>query len=89
MTTRDLLRLSWSQVARKRKRYLGPFLGMVLGIASMVTVITMGDLILKNIGSNLAILGGATLIKVNLHLVSPEYPEEPRFFSDRDIENLR
>lgn len=89
MTTRDLLRLSWSQVARKRKRYVGPFLGMVLGIASMVTVITMGDLILKNIGSNLAILGGATLIKANLHLVSPEYPEEPRFFSDRDIENLR
>ena len=89
MRTTDLLRLSSRQIVRKRRRYRGPFLGIVLGIASIVTVVTIGDVILRSLGSNLAMLGSATLIKANLNLVSYEYPEDTKFFSMADIEDLR
>lgn len=89
MRISDLLRLSSRQVLRKRRRYRGPFLGVVLGIASIVTVVTLGDVILKSLGSNLAMLGSATLIKANLNLVSYEYPDDTKFFSTEDVEDLR
>lgn len=42
----------------------------------------------KTIGSNLALLGSATLIKLNLDLESPDYPEDPRYFTDEDLGDL-
>ncbi|MHB8204591.1 MAG: ABC transporter permease [Desulfomonilaceae bacterium] len=72
-----------------RRRYRGPLIGATLGVAALIAVMTLGDLIQKSIGSNLSILGGATIIRVNILLEKQEYSEDPRQFTDQDMSILR
>jgi len=89
MNISDLLLISSRQVFRMRRRYRGPLIGATLGVAALIAVVTLGDLIQRSIGSNLSILGGATIIKVNINLDKQEYSEDPREFSDQDMGILR
>ncbi len=88
MNVSDLLLISSRQVYRMRRRYRGPLMGATLGVAALIAVVTLGDLIQKSIGSNLSILGGATIIKVNINLEERDYKEDPRQFSNQDMEIL-
>ena len=72
-----------------RRRYRGPLIGATLGVAALIAVLTLGDLIQKSIGSNLSILGGATIIRVNILIDKLDYTDDPRKFSDEDMSILR
>ncbi len=60
----DLLRISFRQVLRQRRRNLGVALAIALGTAGLVVVITMGQDIKENINKDLELIGGATRIKL-------------------------
>ncbi|MCL5125080.1 MAG: ABC transporter permease [Deltaproteobacteria bacterium] len=72
-----------------KRRYRGPLIGATLGVAALIAVVTLGDLIQKAIGSNLSVLGGATIIKATILLEKGDYNEDPRDFNDQDMEMLR
>lgn len=59
----DLLETSIRQIYRNRRRYKGAVLGTALGIAGLITVMTIGESVEGSIGKNLEILGSATIIK--------------------------
>ena len=82
----DLILMSGRQIYRMRRKYRGPFIGATLGVAALIAVVTLGDLIQTAIGSNLSVLGGATIIKANINLEERDYKEDPRKFSDQDME---
>jgi ABC-type antimicrobial peptide transport system permease subunit len=82
----DLILMSGRQIYRMRRKYRGPFIGATLGVAALIAVVTLGDLIQTAIGSNLSVLGGATIIKANINLEERDYKEDPRKFSDQDMD---
>ncbi len=60
----DLLRISFRQVIRQRRRNLGVALAIAIGTAGLVVVITMGQDVKENINKDLELIGGATRIKL-------------------------
>jgi len=72
-----------------KRRYRGPLSGVVLGIASLIVVIALGDTLQKSIGSNLAVIGSATFVKLNQNLEFADCPEDMRHFTLEDVEDLR
>ncbi len=84
----DLSLMSFKRVYRMRRRYRSPLIAAFLGTAALIVVITTGDIAERKIGSNLAVLGNATLIKINLP-VDVDFGDDPRQFNDSDIEALR
>lgn len=63
MKFNDLLRISTLQVFRHRHRYWGVALVIGLGVAGLITTITMAQEIKKNINLDLDLIGGATIIR--------------------------
>jgi ABC-type antimicrobial peptide transport system permease subunit len=65
-------------------------IGGILGTAALIVIITLGHSVERAIGSNLSLLGSASLIKMN---VLPEFDSHPkddtRYFSDSDVESIR
>lgn len=61
--TSDLLRISFRQVVRQHKRYLGVLLSIALGTAGFIVILTMGEEVKSNLNRDLDLLGGATIIK--------------------------
>lgn len=59
----DLARISLRQIYRNKRRYKSVLIGISLGIAGLVTVITMGDSVESDLGRNLELLGTTTIIK--------------------------
>lgn len=88
MILSDLVLMSGHQIFRMRRRYRGPLIGATLGVAALIAVVTLGDLIQKSIGSNLSVLGGATIIRVTINLDELDYTEDPRQFSNQDLDIL-
>ena len=84
----DLSILSFKRVYRMRRRYRSPLIAAFLGTAALIVVITTGDIAERKIGSNLAVLGNATLIKINLP-VDVDFGDDPRQFNDSDIEAIK
>ena len=60
----DLLRISFRQVIRQRRRNLAVVLAIALGTAGFIVIITMGRDVKVNFNRDLDLLGGATLVKV-------------------------
>ncbi|MGC8658415.1 MAG: ABC transporter permease [Desulfomonilaceae bacterium] len=89
MTLNDLLVISGRQIYRMKRRYRGPLIGATVGVAALIVVVTLGDLMQKAIGSNLSVLGGATIIKATILLEKTDYNDDPRRFNDEDMEMLR
>ncbi len=59
----DLLIISSRQVIRNGSRYQAVLVAVVLGLAGLTVLFTMGDSIEKRIGQDLELLGKATIIK--------------------------
>jgi putative ABC transport system permease protein len=84
----DLLKVALRQVARHQRRYRGVFLSIALGIAGLMTVLTMGEAIEKKVAVNLELLGSATIIKA-----SWDFDQKTRWhhgqFRPADLQDLR
>ena len=65
MIFQDLLKVALRQVVRNQRRYRGVFLSITLGIAGLVSVLSMGEAIEKKVAVNLELLGRATIIKAS------------------------
>lgn len=71
-----------------RRRYRSPLIAAFLGTTALIVVMTTGDLAENQIGSNLAVLGNATLIKIILP-VDTDFGDDPRHFNDSDLDAIR
>jgi putative ABC transport system permease protein len=60
---RDLLKVALRQVLRNQRRYRGVFLSVTLGVAGLVSVLSLGEAIEKKVALNLELLGSANIIK--------------------------
>jgi len=58
----DLIRISFREVSRKRRRYIGVMAAIALGTAGFITIVTMGRDLKANFNNDLDLLGGATII---------------------------
>jgi len=87
MLASDILQISLRQLSRNRRRYRGVIIGIALGIAGLVTVLTMGDSVETDLSNNLEILGSATILKATW-----DYDRSQRWhhgqYYDKDIESL-
>jgi putative ABC transport system permease protein len=88
MLVSDILRISLRQIYRNRRRYRGAILGTALGIAGLITVVSMGDSVESMLGKNLEILGSATIVKCGW-----DYGSTPRWhhgeYSQDDVREIR
>ena len=88
MLVSDILRISLRQIYRNKRRYRGAILGTALGIAGLITVVSMGDSVEAMLGQNLEILGSATIVKCQW-----DFTNTPRWhhgeYSMEDVEAIR
>jgi hypothetical protein len=81
----DLLCVSVRQVIRHRRRYLGVVLAIALGVAGLMTVITMSREVKKNFNENLDLIGGVTIIRVYF---DNQRSYRPQWFRERTLAAL-
>ncbi len=84
----DLIALSLRQIYRNRRRYKGVVIGIALGLAGLVTVLTMGNSVETDLGSNLELLGTATILKATWDFDRSERWHHGSY-SQKDIDDLR
>ncbi len=84
----DLLKMSTLQIYRKKRRYKSVLAGIALGIAGLVTVLTMGDSVESDLGYNLELLGSATIIKAAWDFDRSNRWHHGQYF-EKDVEDLR
>jgi putative ABC transport system permease protein len=88
MLTSDLIQVSLRQLYRNQRRYKGVIIGIALGIAGFVTVLTMGDSVESDLGHNLEVLGSATILKASF-----DFDRKVRWhhgeYHKKDIEALK
>src|SRR3972149_1134502 len=65
MTFSDLVRMSFRQIIRHRRRYWGVILAISLGIAGLITVIMASRDFKRNLNHDLTLIGGVTVIKAS------------------------
>ena len=65
MIFQDLVKVALRQVIRNQRRYRGVVLSITLGIAGLLSVLTMGEAIEKKVAVNLELLGRATIMKAS------------------------
>jgi putative ABC transport system permease protein len=65
MLASDILRVSWLQIFRNKRRYRAAIIGISLGIAGLIAVVTIGDSVEATMGQDLEILGSATIVKAD------------------------
>lgn len=88
MLVSDLIQISLRQLHRNRRRYKSVILGIALGIAGLVTILTMGDSVETDLGHNLELLGSATILKAT-------YDSDRKLkwhqgqYHQKDVEDLR
>ncbi|HTY22839.1 MAG TPA: ABC transporter permease [Desulfomonilaceae bacterium] len=88
MLVSDLTRLSLRQIYRNKRRYKGVVIGIALGLAGFVTVLTMGDSVESDVGGNLELLGAATILKATWDFDRSERWHHGSY-SQKDLEDLR
>jgi len=84
---RDLVTVSFRQVMRNRRRFHGVFLAMVLGVAGIITVLTMSQEIKKNINEDLDFIGGVTVIRAYFDN-GQNQSEGPHWFQENTVAAL-
>lgn len=88
MLKTDLIQVSLRQLYRNQRRYKGVIIGIALGIAGLVTVLTVGDSVETHLSHNLEILGSATTLKATF-----DYDRKKRWhhgqYYEKDIEALK
>ncbi|MFZ5426627.1 MAG: ABC transporter permease [Thermodesulfobacteriota bacterium] len=80
---RDLLRISFREVLRKRRRYIGVMMSIALGTAGFITIVTMGRDLKANFNNDLDLLGGATIIAAHF---DPQMYDRQEWFRERTID---
>ena len=84
----DLLQICARQVFRQRRRNMGVLVAVALGTASLITILTLGDEVKRNINRDLDLLGGATIIKVSF-TSSQDTSLPPYFFLPETLDVVR
>lgn len=88
MFVEDLAKIALRQVFRNRRRYRGALIGTTLGIAGLITVMTVGDSVQDLLGLNLEILGSATMVKAQWqHRAADNWHSGE--YSMKDVADLR
>lgn len=86
----DLVRVSFRQVLRQRRRNLGVVLAIALGTAALIVIITMGQDIKEGLNKDLELLGGATRIKISFDMGQKKYSaSRPLWFREGTASALR
>ena len=86
----DLVRVSFRQVLRQRRRNLGVVLAIALGTAALIVIITMGQDVKESLNKDLELLGGATRIKISFDMGQKKYSaSQPPWFRERTATALR
>ena len=84
----DLLRTAFKQVYRNKRRYKAAIIGTAVGIAGLITVVTMGDSVESTLGRNLELLGNATIVKAEW-----DFHNTPRwhhgYYTAEDVDDLK
>ena len=88
MLASDLVTIALRQVYRNKRRYNGVLLGISLGLAGLMTVLTIGDSVQTDLGRNLEVLGSATVIKAAWDFDRAPKWHHGQYFT-RDIEDIR
>jgi len=88
MLNSDLVQISLRQIYRQKRRYRSVILGIALGIAGFVTVLTLGDSVETDLGRNLEVLGSATIIKATWDFDRSKRWHHGQYFS-KDVEDIR
>ncbi len=87
MQTADLATIALRQIYRNKRRYKSVLIGIALGIAGIIIILTMGGAVESDLGNNLELLGSATIVKAYF-----DYSKSPRKhggqFFERDINDL-
>lgn len=76
----DILHISVRQVFRQRRRSLGVVFAVALGTASLITMLTLGDQLKRDMNRDLDLLGGATVIVVGFTTSTDTTAPPKRFF---------
>jgi putative ABC transport system permease protein len=84
----DLVRLSVRQIYRNKRRYRGVIIGISLGLAGLVTVLSLGDSVEQELGRNLELLGSATIVKATWDVYRTERWHHGEYYP-RDIRDLK
>ncbi len=83
----DLVTIALRQLLRNRRRYKGAIIGTTIGIAGLVTVLTVGDSVESNLGMNLQVLGTATIVKA-VWDTQRSQRWHPGEFTRKDVEDI-
>jgi len=78
----DLLRISFREVLRKRRRYIGVMASIALGTAGFITIVTMGRDLKANFNNDLDLLGGATIIAAHF---DPQMYDRQEWFRNQTV----
>ncbi len=81
----DLLAVSVRQVVRHRRRYLGVVLAIALGVAGLITVVTMSREVKRNFNEDLDLIGGVTVIRVSF---DNQRSYRPQWFREKTLTAL-
>ncbi len=88
MLASDLFSIALRQVYRNKRRYNGVLLGISLGLAGLMTVLTIGDSVETDLGRNLEVLGSATVLKAAWDFDRAPKWHHGEYFA-KDIEDIR
>lgn len=88
MTVYDLTKVSLLQIYRNRSRYTGVFIGICVGIAGLVVVLTTGDVVEQNLALNMEIMGNITVLRANWDFGRTQRWHHGEFF-DSDVDTIR
>ncbi len=84
----DLANVSLRQIYRNRRRYKSVIIGISVGIAGIIIVLTMGDSVEENLGQNLELLGSATIVKASFDYTKSKRKHGGQYF-EKDVEDIR
>jgi putative ABC transport system permease protein len=88
MLAYDLAKISLKQIYRNKRRYKSVIIGISLGIAGLVTVITMGDSVESDLGRNLELLGSVTIVKASWDTEKASQWHKGQYYQ-KDVDDLR
>ncbi len=84
----DLANVSLRQIYRNRRRYKSVIVGISVGIAGIIIVLTMGDSVEENLGQNLELLGSATIVKASFDYTKSKRKHGGQYF-DKDVDDIK
>lgn len=87
MQTADLATIALRQIYRNKRRYKGVLIGISLGIAGIIIILTMGGAVESDLGNNLELLGSATIVKAYFDYSKSSRKHGGQYFL-KDVEDL-